>query len=179
MVLINFVLFQLGWFGTVFAAAKGLPAVAGLCCIAVVALHIALARPRDVELRLIGSALLIGAVWESALVASGLLHYPTAANVMLPQLLAPHWIILMWAMFATTLNYSMAWLRPKPLLAALMGAIFGPLAFVGASKFGAVEIKGAPALAALSAGWALWLWLLTQRAQRWSSTPRTSPEAPV
>jgi hypothetical protein len=70
----------------------------------------------------------------------------------------------MWALFATTINVSMAWLKNRWLLASSMGAIFGPLAFIAGERLGAVQFIDRPlALLALAVGWAclmpMLLWL--------------------
>ena len=70
----------------------------------------------------------------------------------------------MWALFATTINLSMAWLKQRWLLASFMGSVFGPLAFIAGEKLGAVQFIDRPsALLALALGWAslmpLLLWL--------------------
>ena len=54
--------------------------------------------------------------------------------------LAPYWLVVMWALFATTINVSMAWMKNRWLLAVVMGAVFGPMAFAG-EKLGAVNFS--------------------------------------
>jgi hypothetical protein len=55
----------------------------------------------------------------------------------------------------------MAWLKQRWLLASLMGAVFGPLAFIAGEKLGAVQfIDRLMALLALAIGWAMLLPLL-------------------
>ena len=62
----------------------------------------------------------------------------------------------MWALFATTINISMAWIKGRWLLAVVMGAVFGPMAFIAGEKLGAVEfLDSTRALIALSFGWAI------------------------
>ena len=46
-------------------------------------------------------------------------------------------MIALWLNFAATLNVSMAWLRGRYLLAALFGALGGPLAYYSGAKLGA------------------------------------------
>jgi hypothetical protein len=49
-------------------------------------------------------------------------------------------MILMWPLFATTLNISMHWLKAiAPLLIAVIGALFAPLAYYAGNRLGAVE----------------------------------------
>ena len=50
----------------------------------------------------------IGAAFDSVLAATGLLVY--SSGVLFAGT-APYWIVAMWALFATTLNVSMGWMR--------------------------------------------------------------------
>ena len=103
----------------------------------------------------------IGFVWESLVISTDWLTYPLSSEV--PGY-APIWLVAMWALFASTMNVSMAWLKKRWLLASVMGAVFGPLAFVAGEKLGAVIfLERWYALLALALGWAvlmpLLLWL--------------------
>jgi hypothetical protein len=163
---INFIGFQIGWFACVIGAAKGQPLLAVICAFLIVAIH--LYRNRSyAELLIIVVAMLIGFVWESLLVASGWLSYINTAG---SERFAPVWLVAMWAVFATTINLSMAWLKGHWFLAATMGAVFGPLAFVAGEKLGAVEFVSQPmALIALALGWALLMPLLLRLADQFQN----------
>ena len=162
-IFVNFIGFQIGWFACVIGAAKGQPLLAVICAFLIVAIH--LYRNRSyAELLIIVVAMLIGFVWESLLVASGWLSYSNTAD---SEMFAPVWLVAMWAVFATTINLSMAWLKGRRFLAAIMGAVFGPLAIVAGEKLGAVEFVSQPiALIALSLGWALLMPLLLRLADQ-------------
>ena len=162
---INFIGFQIGWFACVIGAAKGLPVVSVVCALMIVAYH--LYRSHSItELYIVMVAMLIGFVWESLLVASGWLSYSSSGDTGF----APLWLVAMWALFATTINLSMAWLKGRWALAALMGAIFGPLAFVAGEKLGAVMFLNQPvALTALALGWALLMPLLLRLADQFEN----------
>jgi hypothetical protein len=97
-------------------------------------------------------AVALGTVWDSLLVAFGWLHYPSGQFA---AWLAPYWIIALWALFATTLNVSLRWLRERHAVAAIFGAIGGPLAFYAGHRLGAVEIPDmVTTLGLLALGWA-------------------------
>ena len=83
--------------------------------------------------------------------------YATQSNPQFENwVMAPYWLIVMWALFATTINQSMAWLKDKLIIAAVMGAIFGPMAFVAGEKLGAVEFANEPAaMVLLAVGWGI------------------------
>jgi hypothetical protein len=75
--------------------------------------------------------------------------------------IAPHWIVVMWGLFATTLNVSLAWLKQKLALAAMLGAVAGPLAYYAGYKLNALQFNNmSVTLIALAIGWALFTPLL-------------------
>lgn len=163
-VALNFVAFQLGWFACVLGAANGLPWAGAAVVAGVIALHVAWARRPAAEFRLVLAAMAIGLLLDSLLLATGWVRYPSGA--WLPGF-APYWIVAMWGLFATTLNVSMRWLRGRPLLAALLGVVGGPLSYLAGERLGGIVlVESGPALAALALGWALatpWLMRLATR----------------
>jgi hypothetical protein len=173
--LINFTAFQLGWFACVLGAASALPWLGPVVVVAVVALHLASALRPLAELYLILAAMAVGLVVDSALLAGGWLRY--SVGLWLPGL-APYWIIAMWALFATTLNVSMGWMRGRPVLAVLLGAVGGPLSYLAGEKLGAIELtQPANALAALALAWAMAMPLLMRLAGRFDGVrQRRVPE---
>jgi Protein of unknown function (DUF2878) len=174
--LLNFVAFQLAWFACVLGGAHDRVAAGTLAVAAVVALHLALAPRPGPEARLVAVVTAIGLVWDSLVVSLGLMSYP--AGVFAPGL-APLWILAMWALFATTLNLSMGWLKGRPWLAAAFGAVGGPLAYLAGKKFGGVEM-GEPALALLAQGlgWAVMMPLLLRLAARLNGFEATRLASP-
>jgi hypothetical protein len=162
--LINFVAFQLGWFACVLGAAAGFPWFGPVVVAAAVALHLVMARAPLPELYLVLAAMMLGLVADSVLLATGWLSY--SVGLWLPGL-APYWIIAMWALFATTLNVSMGWMRGRPVLTVLMGAVGGPLSYLAGEKLGAIELtQPVQALAALAVAWAIAMPLLMWLASR-------------
>jgi hypothetical protein len=156
--LINFIAFQVGWFACVLGAANGMPWLGPIVVTAAVALHLARARRPLPELWLVCCAMVFGLVADSLLLATGWLSYP--AGLWLPGL-APYWIVAMWALFATTLNVSMGWMRGRPLLTFLMGAVGGPLSYLAGQKLGAIDLNPPGyALAALALAWGVAMPLL-------------------
>ena len=160
----NIVLFQVGWFACVLGAAKGMPWIGLLAAAVVLAWHLEqAARPAE-ELKLIALALLIGAVWDSALVALGWITYPNGHFL---AGAAPYWILALWVLFATTLNVSMRWMRYRLLIAFVLGAICGPLSYWGAGRMGAAAFPDlTTALIALAVGWGLIMPLLMWLSRR-------------
>ena len=82
-------------------------------------------------------------------------------------------------LFATTLNVGMRWLRKSTLVAAIAGAIGGPLAFLAGERMGAVSFADpATSLVVIGIGWAVLLPVLVQLAIRFDGHPvQTAPVA--
>jgi hypothetical protein len=170
--LLNFLAFQTGWFASVFGAAQQLPWLGPLAVTLVVTLHAARARRPQRELALVAVAMLLGAVLDSLLLASGWLRYPS--GYWLPGL-APYWIIGMWGLFATTLNVSMRWLHGQPVLAMLMGAAGGPLSYLAGERLGGIVLtRTGPALVALALAWAIAMPLLMRLARHFDGVSEKS-----
>ena len=133
----NFVLFQLGWFACVLGGAYGQALLGSMIAVAVIGYHLYRAADTIQELRLLLLALIIGVVFESIITAQGLARY---SHGQVFDSIAPLWMILMWPLFATTLNLSMRWLKGlAPILIAIIGAVFAPLAYFAGNRLGAVE----------------------------------------
>ena len=133
---INFILFQLGWFACVLGGAYDQVLIGCLVAISVIAFHIYQAKDTMRELRLLILALIIGIIYESLMVSLALAQYEHGQAL---PFIAPLWIILMWPLFATTLNLSMRWMKNlAPLLIALLGAILAPFAYLAGERLGAV-----------------------------------------
>jgi len=163
-ILINAAAFQLGWFACVLGGANQLPWLGTLVAVLIVYWHLSQAARPGREATLLAAVGALGALWDSLLVAAGWLEYPS--GILLSNT-APHWIVAMWVLFASTLNLSLRWLRGRWALATLLGAVAGPLAYyAGAGLGGVVITEPLPAFTALAAGWAVFvpllIWLSTR-----------------
>ena len=163
-VLVNFIAFQFGWFSSVLGAAREMPWLGPVVFVAVLLIHLRQARRPELELGLVIACGVIGTWFDSLLVATGWVAYPSGQ---FSQLLAPYWIITMWMLFATTLNSSMGWLRGRMLLASVLGGVAGPMSYVAGQKLGGIVfVEFWPAIAALAVGWALMMPVLMVLAER-------------
>jgi hypothetical protein len=175
-IVLNFVACQLAWSACVLGGANGRPLAGALVAAAVIALHLALAKRAAPEAMLIAAAAAIGLIWDSALIAIGLFTYPS--GVLAPGL-APYWMIALWAVFATSLNLSMGFMKGRLWLAALVGAVGGPLSYAAGGRLGGLEMSDPMlALGAQAIGWAALMPLLTHLATRWdgfSDAARPTP----
>ena len=147
--------FQAVWFASVIGAANGLPWAGPAAAALFIGAHFAWTPDRRSDLRMLAIALPLGLVADSALAATGVLRFDSAWP---SSLLAPAWILAMWAGFALTLHHSMAFLRGRPWAAAAFGLLGGPLASWSAARaFGAVDfgVSLPLALAALAVVWGI------------------------
>lgn len=159
--LVNFIGFQIGWFACVLGAANDKELLGMIIALGIIVFHVVSQADSRNEFKLVLVAAVIGLLWETWVLSLNILHYPSHPEV---SFWAPHWLIMMWALFATTINLSMGWLKGRWVLAVLMGAIFGPLAFIGGEKLGAVVfLDSTLSIITLSVGWGLlmplMLWL--------------------
>jgi len=154
--LANFLLFQVAWFVAVDAAARG-ALWTGLAAMAVVvAVHLAWVSDRARELRFLLLAGLFGTLADTALAGIGATAYPSSRAAW-PVALVPPWISALWIGFATLPRFSLAWLVRRPWLAAILGAVGGPLSYLAGARLGAVSVSPEPLLTwvALAAEYAL------------------------
>ena len=160
--------YQLVWFAAVIGAGRGLawPGIVGTLLYA--ACQLAAARQYKADLSLMAAAVVLGLLVDGGLIRAGLASYaapwPSAT-------LAPAWILALWAAFAMTFTQSLRWLQTRLRLAALLGAVGGPLAYLGASRGWHVLSFADPAwrgLSSLGIGWALATAALAWLARRWS-----------
>ena len=176
-IVLNAAAFQVGWLCCVLAGANHLPWLGTLSALLIVGWHLSyIANPRS-ELLLLASAGVIGAVWDSLLVSAGWLQYPSGTLI---EGTAPHWIVAMWLLFATTLNVSLRWLKSRLMLAAALGAAAGPAAYLAGSQLGGVHITDfTAAMSALAAGWALLMPALMVLSNRLEGAARPSIVPPI
>lgn len=167
---LTFAGYEVVWFVAVIGAGRGLAWPGVLATALFAAWRLGVSRQRDVELRLILIALVIGVLLDGIGVSTGLLSY--AAPWPWPEL--PVWLTALWIAFALTIVPLFGYLHARPWLAALFGAIGGPLAYLGAAH-GWYAVSLTPPLwrplLLLAVGWGITLPLLTTLARRWSRTP--------
>lgn len=155
-IITNFLLFQLGWFACVLGGAYGYPLLGSLVALVIITYHCYRAPDIVQESRLLLLALIVGLIFESIITSQGLARY---SNGQVLDFIAPLWMILMWPLFATTLNLSMRWMKGlAPIFVAIAGAVFAPLAYYAGSQLGAVSYDDQiVSLSVIAIAWALLL----------------------
>lgn len=106
------------------------------------------------DLVLAAAAALTGLGCDTLYIRLGLLDYAVPEPW---SGLAPYWILVMWANFGLTLNHSLRWLQNRLALAALLGALGAPLAYLAGVQLGAAVLTAPPALVygAIALAWAV------------------------
>jgi hypothetical protein len=134
--LVNFLLYQLGWFACVLGVASGLQWLGIGLALGLVAVHLWLAKDRVIQFRLMGIAFLLGLFVDTVLLRTGVFFYPSGQPV---AWLPPPCMPVLWLQFATIFRYCLHWLKGRFLLSGLFGLIGAPLAFLAGESFGAIE----------------------------------------
>lgn len=169
LLLTNVAIFQVAWFSSVIGGAREMPWLGPVAVLVALVIHLRFARRPFEEIVLVLTCALIGAGFDSLLVAAGWVSYKSGQ---FSSLLAPYWIITMWALFATTLNVSMRWMRGRPKLAALFGLYGGPAAYLGGQALGGIVLVELwPALIALGIGWAIMMPALMRLSEEFDGMP--------
>lgn len=150
---INALAYQGGWFACVLGGDRwGVPAAAML-----LALHwLRIDRSRREWATICGAALL-GLAMDLGWQRLGLISFRDAGFAGIPL-----WLAMLWLLFATTLRHALAWLQTRLWLAALLGALAGPLSYFAGLELGAARsaLPHWQVALAMAPGWLLLLPLL-------------------
>jgi hypothetical protein len=173
----NFIAYEAVWFATIYSAGRDRTLPGVLAAVVFACMQLTVSRQRAADFRLIAVAVLVGMVLDGLLAVTGVVEYSSTPPAV-PLGGAPLWILTLWASFALTLNHSLRWLRGRPLIGAVLGAIGGPMAYLSSSRLsGAVEFAAPEwrALLCLAFGWSLAISLLAYLAGRWAQTLKLAP----
>ena len=129
----NIVSLNAGWFACVLGAANGYNWLGPAVVAALVAIHLSIRPARRRELATLAAAAVFGYTLDSIMVLAGVFEFPAQARIGAPSTV---WMVALWINFATALNTALHWLQGKHRLAAVLGAIGGPLAYVSGIQFG-------------------------------------------
>ena len=160
----NFILFQIAWFAAIIGGASGWPLLGSVPALVVVAIHLFVNRNQwSREAVLIVGVTLLGVIVETGFVSLGALHYAGTSAV-----LPPIWIVALWFAFGTLPHGSLSWLSRRVWLQLFLGAVFGPLSYLGGVKLGAatMPVPMMGSIIIISVGWALAMVVMFQMADR-------------
>ncbi|CEZ20107.1 conserved membrane protein of unknown function [Candidatus Methylopumilus planktonicus] len=164
MKLINFVLFQFGWFVSVWGAAQQKLPLSMTVVALILLVHIMQASQKKEATILLFIIMLLGSIFDQLLLITNLVTYENQFI----DYLVPIWIVAMWGLFATTLNLSLSWLKSNRVLAVLFGFIGGPAAYFAAEQLNAVQLTNPFSIYALALGWAILTPVCLYIAQKWN-----------
>jgi hypothetical protein len=164
MQVLNFVLFEAAWFAGILGAAHGRPLLGTLTVAAVIAWHLSVSARPAIEARLVAAALATGVVFETLCVQLGDVRFTSGQPL---AQFPPYWMIALWGLLAIALNVTMRWMKGRWWLAALMGAVAGPMSYAAGVRLGAAAFLDAgAALTTLAIGWALLMPLMMWLSER-------------
>ncbi len=147
---LSFVVLQAGWFACVLGAARGYPWVGPIVVLVALSLHVRRQAARTRELFILGLTAFVGFLVDTAFLRFGVIGVPGSS-------LSPLWLVALWPNFISTTadNGLLRSLPHRPLLAGILGAVGGPLAYDSGARLGAIEIgRGrAGALATIGIVW--------------------------
>jgi Protein of unknown function (DUF2878) len=132
----NFLFFQLGWFACVLGAAHDQVLWAVFGVLIYIAFHVLRSPSPKTEASLLMKTLCLGVLADSVIMRCGYIDFGDSWP---SPYLSPLWMWTLWLLVGTTINGSLSWLRGRPLLAALLGAISGPLSYEAGIRLGAGE----------------------------------------
>lgn len=135
--LINVLAFYLGWFACILGAGRGYPFIGPLVVTILLGVHFSLTPDVTREVSLILLVGVLGSSLDTGLMLSGVYSFPGHSL----SWLCPLWITALWLNFATTFNTSLSWLRRRYTLAAVLGAVAGPLSYYAGARLGALRLN--------------------------------------
>jgi hypothetical protein len=166
--LVSFIAFQLCWLACVGGAARGFPWLGPVAVAAFIAVHlrtIPSGPERSRHAWVLGLAGALGYAADSALVLGGVLTFPPHAVLGWPSTV---WMVALWVLQAATLRGVMSWMQGRFTLAAVLGAVGGPMAYLAGERMGAAALgpSHAVALGLIAVEWAFAMPLLVWAEQR-------------
>ena len=133
--IINFALYQTGWFVLVLGAAGGYPWPGAGVGLVLVGVHLYLSKERKPEVMMVLLVGALGTAVDSVQAFAGVFVFESGYWT---YWLVPFWLTVMWMQFATLFHFILAWLSGRYILSALLGAVGGPIAFLTGEKLGGV-----------------------------------------
>ncbi|WP_122507862.1 DUF2878 domain-containing protein [Pseudomonas sp.] len=154
----NAVLFQLGWL----ACVLGGNSLWLLLAVAALVIHLRWISSWAAEGRLILCVVIVGTAVDSVLRYLDVFRFADASP------LIPLWLMLLWALLATTLRQCLAWSARPWWLASALGAVGGALSYYGGGRLAGVQFPygDIPTLILIGLLWAVLFPLLHLMARR-------------
>jgi hypothetical protein len=146
----------IGWFACVIGAVEELFWLGPLTVTLLVLSSIGIRGSRFLSriLLLLTASIVFGLLFDSLLIGFGIY---TPKRWLMPEPLATLWLLSLWANFSITIDTSLKWFQSHPGYAAVLGAIFGPTAYLAGQRLEALTIVRPTGIAIvlLAISWAL------------------------
>jgi len=141
---------QGAWFAAALLASTPWHLIGAAANTLVFAIHVATSGAVRRELFSGGVALALGVLLE--LVNQHVGGLRAAQATVLP----PAWLLSLWPVFGSAMmrGHPLEWLQARLPLAAVIGAVVGPLSYLGGGRLGALELDGWRSLITIGACWA-------------------------
>jgi hypothetical protein len=150
-----------GWFACILGAAHHRHWLGVLVVTALLGLHLATRAGRSISriLLIVLVSILFGFCFDSFLILCGVY---TPARWLIPSPFATIWLMALWGNFSLIVDVPLRWLQEHLAIAAIFGGLFGPAAYVGGQRLGAIRIAEPTSsnIAVLAVAWAIGLALL-------------------
>jgi len=170
--------YQLGWWLCVLGAAHGQPLFGPVVLAGCLLIHLACIHGVGREAILMLVATVLGVIGDSLCSCAGAVAFGGGPH---PGPWPPLWMIVLWPAFAASLRLSLSFLQHRLRLAALLGALGGPLAYFAGWRLGALHGPHGlgPFLGGVACEWAIAMPLLAwqTRCLSESSPLRLMPHA--
>ena len=133
--ILNIALYQAGWFAMVLGATSRHPWEGSAAGLALISVHLFLARERLPEIKTVVTIGILGTAIDSVQAFAGVFVFESGYWT---YWLVPFWLTVMWMQFATLFNFALSWMSGRYLLSAILGALGGPAAYYTGDRLGAV-----------------------------------------
>ena len=177
--LLNFLLFQAVWFLAIEGATRGQVWWGPLAAGVFVAVHLSWTPrgERSAEVLYLTFITALGVLLDTGLLAMGATGFPHGGTHL--TWIPPVWIASLWLAFGCLPRFSLAWMRGRLWLGVALGAIGGPVSYLGGARLGAVSTSTPPTwtIVALGVEYALVMPLLLALApaNRRAAEPEPTP----
>jgi hypothetical protein len=130
--LVNFLYFQVLWFGCILLGNVFLPVA-----LVIFLIHTKESAVGQNDLFIMLCCGVIGLIVDSILLN---LNVFTFSHGQVTTNIIPPWLVAIWIAFGMTLNHSLNYFQNRPALAFVAGAFGGPLSYLAGAKLGAIAI---------------------------------------
>ncbi len=143
----NGVLFQGAWFACVIGGAADSSVWGAAALAALLAMSLYGSSPAR-DLLLAGAVVVVGLILETVWIRTGVLDYQGAV-------LAPPWIVMLWAAVGLTVNHCLSMFKARPWLGGVLAGAGAPFSYLGGERLGAVIVPDPYQLVFVSVVWLL------------------------